>query len=746
MNHLSSSERPAHSPDLVEVAVLLPLRHSLTYRLPATVAPPPGVGLPVLVPVGRQRAIGFILGPAQEVPPVKIKPIFAALRSQPLFGPEEVPLYRWLAAYYHAPLGQVIETALPAWQLQPGQERWAAATAPGPEGVKRLPGPKGREILAYLREHGPMAVHQLAQRFSYAWPALKRLAAAGWVRLEERPVRVDPWLAESGTEPSPPPSLSPEQEEAVAAVGAALERGGFAPFLLHGVTASGKTEVYLQSAALALARERSVLVLLPEIALTHPIGLAFRQRFGDQVTLWHSGLTPQQRLRLWQQIRQGQLRVVVGARSAVFVPLPDLGLIVVDEEHDPSYKNEGGLPYQGRDVALYRGYLSGAAVILGSATPAITTYYRAQQGKIRYLRLPHRVTPQAQPEIHLLNLKDYREGRRLPVLAAPLRLALADTLARGEQALLFLNRRGYANIYFCLFCGHVFQCRQCSVSLTVHQQQQRLLCHYCGYSTPIPEICPQCGSAALKRYGLGTERLEKELRQLFPAARIARLDRDVVTHPTKAIKILTALKNQELDILIGTQMITKGHDLPQVTLVGVVAADLGLYFPEYHAGERTFQLLTQVAGRAGRGERPGRVLIQTFHPQHPAIATVKNLDYEEFYRQELAQRQAAGYPPFSRLALLRLSSPDSQTAEDGAWQLHRLLRQVRDRQGLQGRIQILGPAPAPRAKLRGEYRWQLLLKSSGRQPLATLLEAAVSWRRRPHHLQLFIDVDPDQLL
>ena len=389
-------------------------------------------------------------------------------------------------------------------------------------------------------------------------------------------------------------------------INAGIDRGQFAPFLLHGVTASGKTEVYLQAAQTALGLGKGVLVLLPEIALTDPVGQAFRQRFGPRVALLHSGLTPGARLDQWRRLALGEMDIVVGARSAVFAPVANLGLIVVDEEHDPAYKNEGGLPYHARDAALYRGQLAKAAVVMGSATPAVTTFHRSQAGKFHYLSLPQRVTPQALPQINLINLAEHREHRRLPIISTPLRLALAETLERGKQSLLFLNRRGYANVYFCLFCGHICQCRSCNVTLTLHRQEERLRCHYCGYQEPIPAVCPECQSAALKHYGLGTERLEKEVKVLFPEARVGRLDRDTASRRGKPLEILSDLKEQRLDILIGTQMITKGHDFPQVTLVGVVAADLSLFFPEYHAGERTFQLLTQVAGRAGRGAAEGQ--------------------------------------------------------------------------------------------------------------------------------------------
>jgi primosomal protein N' (replication factor Y) len=543
----------------------------------------------------------------------------------------------------------------------------------------------------------------------------------------------------------PPLQLSPEQEEARAAIAEGIHSRKFSPFLLHGVTASGKTEVYLQAAQATLDQGRQVLVLLPEIALTHPVALAFRQRFGSRVALLHSGISPAARLDQWRRIILGQADIAVGARSAVFAPLPRLGLLVVDEEHDPAYKQEGGLLYQARDVALYRGKLAAAAVVLVSATPAVTSYYRAQEGKYRYLNLSRRVTPQALPEIHLISLKQHRSGRGLPVISAPLAAALEETLARGEQALLFLNRRGYATVLFCLFCGQAMQCWQCSVALTYHQARNVLTCHYCGYEERVPERCPQCQSTAIKRYGLGTERVEAEIQKIFPQARVARLDRDTAPHSGRALKVLEDFAAGRYEILVGTQMISKGHHFPGVTLVGVINADQHLFFPEYHAGERTFQLLSQVAGRAGRGEAPGRVLIQTFRPDHYVFQAVQSQDYQGFVQQELQTRRESGYPPFTRLALARVSGTPADAVAQAASRLTTALKKaIAKDDSLASLVRVLGPAPPGVARLQGRFRWQLLLKSYGRGPLNQTLS------RLPHlftpspksHLDLTLDIDP----
>ncbi len=543
-------------------------------------------------------------------------------------------------------------------------------------------------------------------------------------------------------------SLVPEQEVALTAIAQGLASGSFSPFLLHGVTASGKTEVYLAAAEQALALKRQVLVLAPEIALTHPVSQAFRLRFGSRVTVLHSGLSEAARLDQWRRIILGEVDVVVGARSAVFAPLPRLGLVVVDEEHDSAYKQEGGLLYQARDVALYRGKLASAAVVLVSATPQITTYHLAQTGKYHYLNLARRVTPQTLPEIHLIDLKAQRGGKAVKIISRPLLTALEGVLSRGEQALLFLNRRGYARALFCLFCGHVFQCDQCSVALTQHREAARLTCHYCGFSREVPERCPQCQSTAIKPYGVGTEKVESEVRRLLPGARVARLDRDTAPHSGKALTVFESFAAGDLDLLVGTQMIAKGHHFPRVTLVGVVAADLSLFFPEYHAGERTFQLLSQVAGRAGRGEAAGQVLVQTFHPEHYLFQMVQSQDFVGFYEREIETRRALGYPPFTRLALARVSGPLEAAVAQEARRLAAALKDViKKDEKISARLQVLGPAPAGLSRLKGRYRWQLLLKSYGRPALTETLQHLRRLWNPParDHLDLTLDIDPANL-
>jgi primosomal protein N' (replication factor Y) len=663
-----------------------------------------------------------------------------------------VPLFRWLADYYQYPLGEALDHLIPGGAASPGPrtERWAT-WQPQPAGAEPHPrlSPKSQSIISYLQENGPTSLPELNRVFPGSSSIVKRLAAKDFITLENRAAWRDPLEGNPLAPAEAPLQLSPGQEEARAAIVEGIHSQTFSPFLLHGVTASGKTEVYLAAAQATLDQGRQVLVLLPEIALTHPVALAFRRRFGSRVALLHSGMSPASRLDQWRRIILGQVDIAVGARSAVFAPLPRLGLLVVDEEHDPGYKQEGGLLYQARDVALYRGKLAAASVVLVSATPAVATYYRAQEGKYRYLNLSRRVTPQALPDIHLISLREHRAGRGLPVISPPLAGALKETLAQGEQALLFLNRRGYATAVFCLFCGQVLQCCQCSVALTYHQSRDRLTCHYCGYEEHVPERCPQCQSTALKRYGLGTEKVEAEIQKLFPQARVARLDRDTAPHSGRALQVLADFARGDFEILVGTQMISKGHHFPRVTLVGVIAADQQLFFPEYHAGERTFQLLSQVAGRAGRGEAPGKVLIQTFHPEHFVFQAVQTQDYQGFVQQELQTRRQSGYPPFTRLALARLSGTPEEAVARAATRLTAALKTAIAREGnLAPLVRVLGPAPPGLAKLQGRFRWQLLLKSYGRPSLLQALKLLRQlWTPPPKSkIDLTLDMDPMSLV
>ena len=626
--------------------------------------------------------------------------------------------------------------------LAPGVDVEAAAAA-----LARAP--RQAALLRALADEGPTPSAALDERFPGAPGGLRALAARGLVRLEERLAPRDVLGPPQPEEP--PPALTPEQAAAEAAIVSAVQARRADGFLLHGVTGSGKTEVYLRAVAGALALGRQALVLVPEITLTHQIVARLRGRFGDRLAVLHSGLRPAERLEQWQRLRRGETPIAVGARSALFAPLEDLGLVVIDEEHDAAYKNEEGFRYHARDLAARRAAATGCPLVLGSATPSLETRFAAERGAVRRLVLPHRIGRRPLPAVEIVDLERERaaapRGRKL-VLTRPLRRALAEALGEGGQAILFLNRRGFSTKIFCFACGHAERCKHCDIALVYHASEQRLRCHYCGYAIAPPERCGGCGAPETALLGLGTERLEEEVRRAFPEARIARLDRDTASRRGGAEGVLRALREGQIDVLVGTQMVAKGHDFPGVRVVGVIAADLGLHLPDFRAAERTFQLLTQVAGRAGRGDAPGRVVVQTFVPDHYAIRPVRTHDYESFYAEELRHREALGYPPFGRLALALVSAPEREAAEAGAARLAGVLR----REGASGPddtlagLELLGPAPAPLARLRERWRFQLLLKGEDEAVRRAARRLAEEAARLPRGVRASVDVNPVTML
>ncbi|MFQ5597144.1 MAG: primosomal protein N' [Nitrospiria bacterium] len=538
-------------------------------------------------------------------------------------------------------------------------------------------------------------------------------------------------------------TLNKHQAMAVETIGSQIEKGAFATFLLHGVTGSGKTEVYLRAIEKALNDGRSAILLLPEIGLSTHIAARFHERFGERMALFHSGLSAGERLDEWRRIKDGQVDLVIGARSAVFAPFRSLGAIIVDEEHDPSYRQEEGSRYHARDVAIVRGRDEEAVVILGSATPSFESYYNSQNGKYRYLHLPERIGTRPLPKVHLVDLKKTDEWCR-PFFTNRLVTAIKDRLAGKEQVLLFVNRRGFSPFLLCRDCGHSPSCRHCSVSLTYHKGTKCLTCHYCAYRAPAPTACPECHGIGLQTYGIGTEQVETHVRALFPDARVSRLDRDTVQKKGSHGSILGAMNREETDILIGTQMIAKGHDFPKVTLVGVLAGDLSLHLPDFRSSERTFQLLTQVAGRAGRGRRPGEVIIQTFQPDNHAIRAAITQHYTAFFEQEIAARKERNFPPFGRVTLLLLKHRVETTVAREASSLADRIKMRHPGGG----IEILGPAPAPLPKIKDAYRYQICIKGKDQRTIGTILKPAMEqWRRSAKKsAAVDIEIDPQQFV
>ncbi len=570
--------------------------------------------------------------------------------------------------------------------------------------------PRQRELLDRIGLGGPQLWTALCNEDARAPALLRALNERGLIEIEtiESPRNV----FEDAPEETLPTKLTPHQSQCLGPILQAAQDRRFEPFLLHGVTGSGKTEIYLRVVADVLQQGRSALLLVPEITLTHQLVSRLRARFGDELAILHSGLRPGERLEQWLALRRGETRIAVGARSAIFAPLTDLGAIVVDEEHDPAYKNEEGFRYDARDLARKRALRAGCPLILASATPSLETRFACDSGSIQRLVLPHRVGRRPLPSVEIVDLEKEKSsaprGRKL-VLSRPLRRAMRTSLDEGGQVMLFLNRRGFSTKIFCFQCGHAERCKHCDIALVYHAVERTLRCHYCDFSIAPPEQCTGCGAGDTALLGIGTERVVEDTRELFPNARIERLDRDVARKRGATSRILRALREGEIDILVGTQMIAKGHDFPGVRLVGVVAADLGLQFPDFRAAERTFQLLTQVAGRAGRGQAPGRVIVQTFAPDHYAIAPVQNHDYERFYAQELEFRRSLAYPPFGKLAYAVVSGPDQERTEETARELAESVRQSLVR-GQEPAVAVLGPAPAPLARLRDRYRFQILVK------------------------------------
>ncbi len=636
------------------------------------------------------------------------------------------------------------------------RERYQKRYRPGPGTPSgRLRGRVQQAVLDLLIEMGETSQADLKKAMearglavSSLGPVLRRLEDRGLIEATLQEVwRKGPEAFDVADQEV---TLTTEQSEAMKALEEALANGTFAPFLLHGVTGSGKTELYLRAVEATLEAGRGALILVPEIALTPQLVGRFQARLGDRIACLHSGMSAGARFDAWRRLARGLVSVAIGARSAVFAPVPDLALIIVDEEHDASFKQEFGLRYNARDLAVVRAKLAHAVVVLGSATPSLETANNARQRRFKALHLTARVHDRPLPKVHIVDMTwpENRPPDETTDISPPLEEALRETIGAGDQAILLLNRRGFAPFVLCPHCGGSFRCTRCDISLTYHRRRNVLMCHYCGLAVRRPDRCPHCGHPDLSLLGYGTERLEQALEALFPGTPVARLDRDTTARPGAHLRILDAFRRGEFQILAGTQMVVKGHDFPGVTLVGILQADYALNLPDFRASERTFQLITQVAGRAGRGGRPGRVLVQTFAPNHPTVQLAAGHDVEGFYRREMRVRKAYSYPPFARLALFQISAKDERRAAEFASDVAEGLRKTCTALAPQ-RLLVLGPAPAALTRLKQWYRWQVLVKAATPRGL----HAAVA-RFLAHHetlarasdVRLAVDVDPQSLL
>lgn len=733
---------------VVRVALDTPLRRLFDY-LPPPDRAPPKIGARVRVPFGRQRLVGVVAAHAShsDLPAAKLKTILQVIDDEPVLDERVMELANWAAQYYHHPLGEVLSVALPRLAREgaaarASTERWFI-TADGMAALaqNRLArAARQKLLLQRVADETGVASASLAQGGDWRAP-MRALLKRGFVSsaevVEPPPAPID---ATALVRVSGPP-LSAEQSAAVAAIDAA--GGAFAPFLLYGITGSGKTEVYLHTVEHSLRRGHRALVLVPEIGLTPQLVARFRERFAVPVAVLHSALTDTERLAAWRQCICGEARIVLGTRSAVFAPVAELGIVIVDEEHDASFKqHESAFRYSARDLAVLRAQRAQVPVVLGSATPSLETLQNVAAGKFTRLSLPRRAGQALPPRAAVIDLRAHavRQGISTPAVEA-----LQRHLADGSQVLVYINRRGYSPTLACTACGWIAPCRDCDARLTVHLGAARLRCHHCGADAPLPEHCPQCGYA-VKHVGQGTERVEETLARLFPDMPIVRLDRDVVRRRGDLEDVVNRIHSGAARILVGTQMVTKGHDFPNVTLVVVLNADQGLFSTDFRAPERVAQSIIQVAGRAGRSVKAGEVLIQTEYPDHPLLVSLLNEGYDGFAQAALAERSAAGWPPFAHVAVLRASAVELAPAVEFLRTARALAAPAR--QSSARDLKLLGPAPAAMAKRAGRHHAQLLLEARERAPLHRLLSQwlpRVETIKTPRDLRWSLDVDPLEL-
>ena len=735
---------------IARVVVDLALNREFDYLVPDALADGLREGDQVVVPFGHTKKRGFVTGLADHSDVQHLKAILERVGHRPLVEERVMKIARWMADYYLAPIERCVQTVLPAAVRKRGpafKQRLqaealpAAADAAAREAVRKR-SPAQAALLELLTTRGALFVQDALRLADADLSSIRALERKGLVRVHKARQSRDPHAQEELLRTQPLPLMA-QQQAALDRIVAAMDTLKPPVVLLHGVTGSGKTEVYLQAMAHALARDRGAIVLVPEIALTPQTVERFRGRFGEVTAVLHSHLSEGERHDEWHRVHDGSARIVIGARSALFAPVRNLGLIVVDEEHEGTDKQDEAPRYHARDMAVLRGRMEGCAVVLGSATPSLESLYNAQRGKYERVQMPSRVDHRQMPGMRIIDLRAERaRAGRMNILSQDLCAAIADRLRRQEQTILFLNRRGYSTSLICPRCGHVAQCEQCSVAMTYHKPTQRLVCHICGAQQPVPTVCPvpDCRDPAFRFAGLGTQRIEELVARLFPTAALQRMDSDTMTDKHAYRKALNAFRSGATDILLGTQMIAKGLDFPNVTLVGVINADSGLHIPDFRAGERTFQLLTQVAGRAGRGDVRGEVLVQTFTPFHPAIQAARSLDFDGFCEQELEFRRELAYPPFTHLACITLRGAIEERVRFVAEALYRELRPALDAGVTAGEA-----APAPLARAQGRFRYQLLLRAERTAQMTVPLKAVLGRFPWPDDVDHVVDVDPQSL-
>lgn len=750
--------------EFVRLAVPLPIFRTFTYRVPSSLRARLHLGTRVLAPFRNSELTGLVVGFDEAAGEGELKDIYEVLDDEPLLSPALIRLAQWISERYLAPMGESCRVMLPPGLMLRSTKKsqapnfWPVRKQKAVTAISRkVPELTEKQARAWARIKDcrlPLACSALSRETDVTESILATLASKGAIRIEKIEIQRSPWddyFRMNANRPVVRHDLTEEQGSVFGELAGLLDSRRYSSALIHGITGSGKTEVYLSCIERALGQGRSAIMLVPEIGLTPQVSHAFRGWFGDRVAILHSALSEGERFDQWRRIRLGRAPVVLGTRSAVFAPAKDLGLLIVDEEHDTSYKQDELPRYHARETALKRAEIEGALAVLGSATPQLETYHAATEGrKHQLLQLTKRVRERPLPAVHLVDMREEfaKHGSERSVISQSLEEAVRERLRKGEQVLVFLNRRGYTPVLLCRSCGESEVCENCSISLTYHRGFRRLLCHYCGYDRSLPKNCRACGKPYIFYLGEGTEKIEEMFSGLFPEARIDRLDRDTARRKGAYDRILGRFSSQETDILIGTQMIAKGHDFPNVTLVGVLAADQSLKLADFRSAERTFQLLTQVSGRSGRGEAPGDVIIQTHYPNHYSLRYACTQEYGPFYRHESGFRRRFRYPPYSLLANLILKDPDRGQGEKQSKKVADLLFDARDRLSSRTKMRILGPAPAAIERLRGEYRFQVLIKAVSRLQLNSVLKDAVDGlgREKFNLRKIAIDIDPSSLL
>ena len=757
-------------PGYVEAVLPVPIRRAFTYRVPGAMFGAITPGARLKLPFGRRNLTGYAVNLHHELPPElgidesKIKDIIEVIDADdaPLITPEILKLTQWTADYYASFWGEMLKAALPAGlnseKVRPKRRKNVRLVADRRllDGDQEKPLTDQQQWIVDLLQAngGKMLFTDVLEQADVGASPINTLAKRGIVEVFVDDVMRDP-LAGAEFPDRDKFELSAEQQTSLESITAALKNDGvLKAFLLHGVTGSGKTEVYIRAMQFALESGRSALMLVPEIALTPVFARRLRTVFGSNVAILHSNLSPGERFDEWRRIRRGDARIAIGTRSAVFAPLENIGLVIVDEEHDTSYRQHESPFYNARDVSVMRAHFAGAVVVLGSATPAMESFYNAQTGKYSYLHLPDRIGGIGLAKAELIDMREVfkRAGKDIP-LSPELLDAIKDTHAKGEQVIILLNRRGFSQFVLCRTCGETMKCRNCDITLTFHRRDSKLICHYCNYREKVPKVCVHCNSEYLYFVGEGTENIADQLSKKFPSMKIARVDRDTMTHKGEIDEVLLKFAGGHIDMLVGTQMIAKGHDFPNVTLAGVISVDIGLGLPDLRSAERTFQLITQVAGRSGRGKRAGKVLIQTYYPEHYALRHAREQNYEGFYKEEIKFRERLGYPPFFVLASIMIKHRDLAYASKNANILRRALDESQNhlRQAAadtQPRIRVLGPAPASLSRLKNEYRLQIIIKAVSRKSLRETLDIALA-DAEEHGCDMrtiYVEIDPVNLM